>query len=126
MRGRVSKGRDQEFFLRPDVKAVVVALIFAFTSSSEGFPNVIGEALSSGLPVISYDCAAGPAEMIKDGENGFLTPVFDDILFQKRLQSLIDNEGLRNRMSENARRKIREFSIDKIGAEYYSFIVSGN
>ncbi|MBN1186454.1 MAG: glycosyltransferase, partial [Bacteroidales bacterium] len=32
------------------------AKIFAFTSSSEGFPNAIGEAMSAGLPVVAYDC----------------------------------------------------------------------
>ncbi len=51
--------------------------IFAFTSSSEGFPNVIGEAMSAGLPVIAFDCVAGPSEMIKDNHNGFLIPLFD-------------------------------------------------
>ncbi|MBN1971469.1 MAG: glycosyltransferase [Candidatus Delongbacteria bacterium] len=98
--------------------------IFAFTSSSEGFPNVVGEALSAGLPVVSYDCVAGPSEMVTDGENGFLVPVFDDELFQKRLQSLIDDERLWKSMSEKAPGSIEKFSIEKIGRQYLDFILS--
>jgi GalNAc-alpha-(1->4)-GalNAc-alpha-(1->3)-diNAcBac-PP-undecaprenol alpha-1,4-N-acetyl-D-galactosaminyltransferase len=98
--------------------------VFAFTSSLEGFPNVIGEALSYGLPVVSYDCLAGPSEMIVDGENGFLIPVFDDILFQQQLQLIIDNEDLQNKMAKNARKSIMKFSAESIGKQYLNFILS--
>lgn len=98
--------------------------IFAFTSSSEGFPNVVGEALSAGLPVISYDCIAGPSEMIVDGENGFLVPVFDDEQFQEKLQQLIDNENLREQMAEKAKESIKRFSVETIGEQYLDFILS--
>lgn len=98
--------------------------IFALTSSSEGFPNVIGEALSAGLPVVSYDCIAGPSEMITDGENGFLVPVFDDELFQKRLQQLIDDEELRQKMAAKAPASVEIFSIEKIGQQYLDLILS--
>jgi glycosyltransferase involved in cell wall biosynthesis len=98
--------------------------IFAFTSSSEGFPNVIGEALSAGLPVVSYDCVAGPSDMIDDGENGYLVPVFDDVLFQQRLQTLIDNEELRAEMGRKAKESIKRFSVETIGEKYLNFITS--
>lgn len=98
--------------------------IFAFTSSVEGFPNVIGEALSSGLPVVSYDCVAGPSEMICDGVNGFLVPVFNDKVFVEKLQILIDDERLLNQMSRNAQVSMNDFLIEQIGEEYYSFITS--
>lgn len=98
--------------------------IFAFTSSSEGFPNVVGEALSAGLPVVSYNCVAGPSEMIVDGENGYLIPVFDDQKFQEKLQSLIENEDLRLQMTKKASESIRRFSIDNIGRQYLDYILS--
>lgn len=100
--------------------------IFAFTSSSEGFPNVVGEALSARLPVVSYDCVAGPSEMIVDSENGFLVPVFDDAQFQEKLQLLIDNENLRRKMAEKTPGSIKKFSIDTIGEQYLDFILSRN
>jgi len=96
--------------------------IFAFTSSSEGFPNVIGEALSAGLPVVSFDCVAGPAEMIADGENGYLINLFDYDSFELNLNRLMEDEELRKDMGIHAEESIREFSVEKIGRKYYQFI----
>jgi glycosyltransferase involved in cell wall biosynthesis len=97
--------------------------IFAFTSSSEGFPNAIGEAMSAGLPVVAYDCIAGPSEMISDGENGYLVPVFDDIMFQEKLHKLMMDEALRKSMGENAKKSIRKFSVELIGKQFIDFIL---
>lgn len=102
------------------------AKIFAFTSSSEGFPNVIGEALYAGLPVVSYDCPVGPSEMIRNGENGFLIPLFDDSLFQEKLQLLIDDEELRSKLEMTAKKTMQKFSITNIGSEYLNFILPEN
>ena len=102
------------------------ASIFDFTSSSEGFPNVIGEAMSAGLPVVSYDCIAGPSDMIEDGENGYLIPLFDDALFQNRLEELMNNSDKRQKMGLNALRSIKQFSVEKIGEQYYNFIMNKN
>lgn len=96
--------------------------IFAFTSSSEGFPNVVGEAMSAGLPVVSYDCVAGPSDMIVDGENGYLVPIFDDELFKQRLLDLMDNEEKRNSMGKKAKELIRRFEVEKIVNDFYRFI----
>lgn len=96
--------------------------IFTFTSSSEGFPNVVGEAMSAGLPVISFDCVAGPSEMVKDGITGYLVPLFNNKDFEHKLKSLMTNEIQRIEMGENAIREIEKFSTESIGNQYYNFI----
>jgi len=96
--------------------------IFAFTSSSEGFPNVIGEAMSAGLPIITYDCVAGPNDMVKDGENGFLIGLFDDRSFERRMRELMADEKLRNKMGKRSKELIQKFDKNTIGEEYYTFI----
>ena len=96
--------------------------IFAFTSSSEGFPNVIGEAMAAGLPVVAFDCAAGPSEMISDGHNGYLIPLHNYELFQSRMYALMADEELRKRLGSNAKENIKKFSSKKICNSYYKFI----
>jgi len=96
--------------------------IFAFTSSSEGFPNVIGEAQSAGLPVVAFDCVAGPSEMVADGKNGFLVPLYDYDRFRTCLQMLMESGELRDRMGRYARESIGKYSIGSIGEAYLSFM----
>jgi glycosyltransferase involved in cell wall biosynthesis len=96
--------------------------IFAFTSSSEGFPNAIGEALSAGLPVVAYDCVAGPSDLIINNENGFLVKLHDDASFKEKLEQLMVDEDLRNKFSSNALQNIQTFNIRSIGDSFYNFI----
>lgn len=96
--------------------------IFAFTSASEGFPNVIGEAMAAGLPVIAFDCVAGPSEMITDGHDGYLIPLHNYSLFQAKLAQLMENESLRKKLGSNARESIKKFSSEKICEDFYTFI----
>lgn len=98
--------------------------VFAFTSSSEGFPNVIGEAMSAGLPVVSFDCVAGPSEMIVNNENGFLVPLFDYKQFEEKLSLLMKNAGLREQMGDKSKDYIRKFDVKNIGDQLYDFILS--
>lgn len=102
------------------------AKIFAFTSSSEGFPNVIGEAMSAGLPVIAYDCIAGPAEMIEHGQTGFLVPLHNKELFKNYLLDLICDESKRKNMGEKSREKIKAFSAENIGKKFEILLTGEN
>jgi glycosyltransferase involved in cell wall biosynthesis len=98
--------------------------IFVTASESEGFPNVIGEAMSAGLPVVAFDCTAGPSELITDGEDGFLVPLSNYTLLKQKLLLLMNDSELRDRMGLKAVKSIKKFSIEKIGEKYYSFILS--
>lgn len=94
------------------------ASIFAFTSTSEGFPNALGEAMAAGLACISFDCSAGPSDLIDDGVNGFLVAMGDHKDYQEKLARLIAEPQLRAQIAEAAQQKMRKFSIDSIATEY--------
>ena len=98
------------------------AKIFAFTSSSEGFPNAVAEALSSGLPVVSYDCVAGPSDLIVSGENGYLVELFDDRAFCEHLGELMVDEEKRIQMSINARDSIARLSVERVASRVLDFM----
>jgi GalNAc-alpha-(1->4)-GalNAc-alpha-(1->3)-diNAcBac-PP-undecaprenol alpha-1,4-N-acetyl-D-galactosaminyltransferase len=105
-------------------KFYLMSRIFVTASESEGFPNVIGEAMSAGLPVVTFDCIAGPSELITDGENGFLVPLYNYTLLEQKLLLLMNDSELRDRMGSKAMESIKKFSVEEIGEKYYSFMMS--
>ncbi|QKX10209.1 glycosyltransferase [Lactiplantibacillus plantarum] len=61
----------------------VTALLLS--SQFEGFPMVLLEALSYGIPVVSVNCPTGPADMIDDAVNGVLVRSMSSDMFEKSL-----------------------------------------
>jgi len=98
------------------------ASIFAFTSSSEGFPNVVAEALGHGLPVIAYDCSAGPSDLIESGFNGFLIDTFDDTRFVEKLSELMKDDELRKKMATRAALSVSHLEPSSIANRFLNFI----
>jgi glycosyltransferase involved in cell wall biosynthesis len=111
---------DVEFlgFQENPFKYMVCSSLFVLSSLFEGFGNVIVEAMTLGLPVISTDCPSGPSEIIEDKKNGILVPVKDEkALAQTILQVLSDNR-LSKELGENAVKRASDFSIDRIVKKY--------
>jgi GalNAc-alpha-(1->4)-GalNAc-alpha-(1->3)-diNAcBac-PP-undecaprenol alpha-1,4-N-acetyl-D-galactosaminyltransferase len=97
--------------------------IFAFTSTSEGFPNALAEALNTPLACISFDCLTGPSDLIEDGVNGFLVDVMDHEAYKLKLERLIKDPELRVSFKKEAKIRIQKFNLENIAEQYLKFIL---
>ncbi len=88
--------------------------VFVMTSLYEPFGLVIPEAMSCGLPVVSYDSPYGPASIISDGKDGYVIPMHDIQAFANRLCQLMGDEELRKEMGKRAIVSSQRFSSNKI------------
>lgn len=98
--------------------------IFAFTSISEGFPNSLGEAMSSGCACISFDCEAGPSDLIDNGINGFLVRNLEHQNYKEKLLQLLNDDCLREKFGREAKKKMHNFKTDVIGEKYLKLLLS--
>lgn len=104
-RGRVSEAELVERYCEADV--------FVMPSRSEGFGIVYLEAMRYGSPVIAA-LEGGAPEVVVDGETGFLVGYDDVDALADRLALLLRDSGLRLRMGEAGRRRVREhFTFDR-------------
>lgn len=98
------------------------AKIFAFPSLTEGFPNVLLEAMASGLACISFNCVSGPSEIIDDRNNGFLVEVGDIKDLSEKINLIINDEVFRDSISEQAINVRDKYNIENIGKQYLNII----
>jgi len=88
--------------------------IIALTSYREGLPLVLLEAKAKNIPCISFDVITGPSEIIRDGENGYLIPMYDKELFAQKLVCMMQDSDIRRKFSQNAQLDIEKFKKQNI------------
>ncbi|MDQ4121818.1 MAG: glycosyltransferase family 4 protein [Acidobacteriota bacterium] len=92
--------------------------LFVLSSDEEGFGLIIAEAMSCGLAVVSTDCG-GPEILVLENETGFLTPVGDAAALAEKIQVLLTNAELCEKMGAAGRRRAEEkFSQNATGKIY--------
>lgn len=87
---------------------------FVLTSKWEGLPMVLLEAKGKKLPLISFDCPTGPAEIIRDGIDGYLIPQGDVEQMADKIEFLMVNEECRKRFSEESAGNLHLFRKSEI------------
>jgi N-acetylgalactosamine-N,N'-diacetylbacillosaminyl-diphospho-undecaprenol 4-alpha-N-acetylgalactosaminyltransferase len=106
---------------------------FVFSSDYEGLGNVIIEALSAGLPVISTDCPSGPREIlapstepdahvrdkIEIAEYGILTPVKNEDLLAEAMNKMITDNHMRKDYRARAKNRSAEFDLNETTKKYF-------
>ncbi|MGA2183678.1 MAG: glycosyltransferase family 4 protein [Bryobacteraceae bacterium] len=100
---------------RLDVPEILAAShIFALFTKWEGFPISILEAMRAGLPVVASD-VNGVREAVSDGSTGFAVPPGDVAAFRQRLELLLQDASLRERMGAASRRRfVQEFTVGRM------------
>ncbi len=95
--------------------------IYLSSSKHESFGKVLIEAMAAGLPVIATK-TTGSKEIIKDGINGYLTPIGNSEILAKKILFLLNNPDQAEKIGQAGRKMVKgKFNQQKIIKEIIKF-----
>ena len=98
--------------------------LFVLSSRYEGFPNALLEAMTEGRPCVSFDCDAGPRELIEHRKNGWLVPAGNVHGLGAALDTLMGDAGLRAQLGHRARDVSSTYSLATILDQWNVLVTS--
>jgi glycosyltransferase involved in cell wall biosynthesis len=101
------------------------AHLFVLSSEAEGFPNVLLEAMACAVPVVSYDCPFGPAELLDGGRYGTLVPPGSVPALADALDRLMGDPAARLQASALSARGASRYTLDEIMGRWNALLPSG-
>jgi len=109
----ISEAVDMPGFVDNPYKYMTRADVFAMSSLSEGFGNVLVEAMACGTTVVSTDCPHGPGEILENGRYGLLVPVRSPDALANGLNWALDNPLPAPMLEERADNFTLESAVDE-------------
>ena len=94
------------------------ASVCALTSRTEGLPLVIQEAMSAGVPAVTYDCPSGPRELVEHDVSGLLVAAGAKAGLTAALSRITGDETLLRRLGEGAHRSSLQYDADAVAARW--------
>jgi N-acetylgalactosamine-N,N'-diacetylbacillosaminyl-diphospho-undecaprenol 4-alpha-N-acetylgalactosaminyltransferase len=98
------------------------AIFTISTSKYEGMPMVLLESLACGTPIISWDYASGPNEIISNKQNGLLIENQDTDKLIEAMNLFVTDNNLYLQCKENAVSSMKQFSLETIGNEWLNHL----
>lgn len=95
----------------------------ALASRSEAFPNVIGEALALGRPVLATACSPGVAEYLEHGRYGVLVPPNDVDALAAGLERILTDDPLRRDLTTRALSRVEAFALQPVVERYEKLLL---
>jgi len=101
----------------------LAADLFVFPTREDIWGLVINEAMAYGLPIVSTDNCIAAKELVKNNENGFIVPVEDGKKLWTKINYILNDTKLKNKMSNESLRKIQEYTIENMAQKYYEIFL---